>query len=254
MNGLDLFSLKGKKVLITGADRGIGFSLACALASAGADIVATYRSGDISKLDNFCKENGYSLSVYRLDLANRDNIYATINEIIEKETSIDVLINNAGTIQRKPAADHDDLMWDEVLSINLDAQFILAKAFGKQMVEKKQGKIIFICSLLSFQGGINVPSYTASKSAIAGLIKALSNEWAAFGVNVNGIAPGYIITDNTKALREDEERNASILSRIPCGRWGSPEDLSGAAIFLASSASNYVNGAILVVDGGWLAR
>ena len=169
-------------------------------------------------------------------------------------TQIDVLVNNAGIIMRSPAAEHPDEYWDKVMSINLDAQFILSKAIAKQMLARGKGKIIFTCSLLSFQGGINVPGYAAAKSALAGLVKAFANEWASKGICVNGIAPGYIETDNTKALREDVERNKSILERIPAKRWGTPDDFKGPIVFLASEASNYVNGAILLVDGGWMAR
>ena len=171
-----------------------------------------------------------------------------------KDQSIDILVNNAGIILRNPAAEHSDEYWDKVMSINLDAQFILAREIGKKMIAKGYGKIIFTASLLSFQGGINVPGYAAAKSAIGGLVKALSNEWASQGVNVNGIAPGYIETDNTKALREDEQRNKSILSRIPAGRWGQPNDFKGPTVFLASDASSYVHGTLLVVDGGWMGR
>ena len=189
-------------------------------------------------------------------LIDADVNISVINAFVEKiaATQIDILVNNAGIIMRSPAVEHPDEYWDKVLSINLDAQFILTKAIAKQMLERGKGKIIFTCSLLTFQGGINVPGYAAAKSALGGLIKAFANEWAAKGVCVNGIAPGYIETDNTTALREDAERNKSILDRIPAKRWGVPDDFKGPVVFLASEASNYVNGAILLVDGGWMAR
>lgn len=167
---------------------------------------------------------------------------------------IDILINNAGTIMRKPAAEHPDEYWDKVIDINLNTQFITAREIGKHMLQHGSGKIIFTCSLLSFQGGITVPGYAASKGALNSLVKALANEWASKGVNVNGIAPGYIATDNTEALRNDEERSKSILGRIPAGRWGEPEDFKGATVFLASKAADYVHGTILTVDGGWMGR
>jgi 2-deoxy-D-gluconate 3-dehydrogenase len=181
-------------------------------------------------------------------------LYAFIKKVNEVHPVVDILINNAGTIMRKPAAEHPDEYWDQVLALNLDTPFILAREFGKQMVERGSGKIIFTCSLLTFQGGITVPGYAASKGALGSLVKALANEWAAKGVNVNGIAPGYIATDNTEALRNDKERSASILSRIPAGRWGNPDDFKGATVFLASSAADYVHGTILTVDGGWMGR
>ncbi len=251
----DLFNLSGKTALVTGCSRGIGEAMAIALAEAGADIIGvsgTLRAG--SAVEAEVKKSGREFSPYAIDLGNRDELYQSIKKINETHPVIDILVNNAGTILRNPAAVHKDEEWDKVLAINLSAAFILAREFGKKMLERQQGKIIFTCSLLSFQGGINVPGYTASKSAIAGLVKALANEWASKGVNVNGIAPGYIATKNTEALREDANRSKSILERIPAGRWGEPEDFKGPVVFLSSDASNYVHGEILTVDGGWMGR
>jgi 2-deoxy-D-gluconate 3-dehydrogenase len=251
----ELFNLSGKKALVTGCSRGIGQAMAIGLAEAGADIIGV--SGTLepgSDVEVEVKKTGRNFSAYKIDLGNRQELYTSIEKIKSEHPVIDILINNAGIIKRDPAAIHKDEEWDSVLAINLNAAFILAREFGKEMIERQHGKIIFTCSLLSFQGGINVPGYTASKSAIAGLVKALANEWASKGVNVNGIAPGYIATNNTKALREDATRNKAILERIPAGRWGTPEDFMGPVIFLSSSASDYVHGEILTVDGGWMGR
>ena len=197
---------------------------------------------------------GRSFKAYAANLSNREALYQFIHQLNAENPVIDILVNNAGTIMRKPAVEHPDDYWDTVLSLNLDAPFILARELGKKMMDRGTGKIIFTCSLLSFQGGINVPGYAASKGALSSLVKALANEWASKGVNVNGIAPGYIATDNTEALRNDPDRSAAILSRIPAGRWGQPEDFKGPAVFLASEAASYVNGTILLVDGGWMGR
>lgn len=250
-----LFDLTGMTAVVTGCSRGIGEAMAIGLAEAGADIIGV--SGTLSKgskAEIEVLKAGRKFYSYAIDLSVREDLYKGINAIQEAHPNVDILINNAGTILRNPAADYSDADWDKVLSINLDASFILAREFGKKMLERKKGKIVFTCSLLSFQGGINVPGYTASKSAVAGLVKALANEWASKGVNVNGIAPGYIATKNTQALREDENRNRAILERIPAGRWGEPEDFKGPAIFLSSAASDYVHGEILTVDGGWMGR
>jgi 2-deoxy-D-gluconate 3-dehydrogenase len=252
MSILNNFSLEGKTALVTGCNKGIGFAMAQGLAEAGANIIGVSSGGDFADIEASVKKIGKSFSYHQVDLGNRDALYQFIHSI--QNQHIDILVNNAGIIMRNPAAEHSDEFWDKVISINLDAQFILAREMGKKMIAQGKGKIIFTCSLLSFQGGINVPGYTAAKSAVAGLVKALANEWASKGVNVNGIAPGYIETDNTKALREDVERNKSILSRIPAARWGQPEDFKGPTVFLASDASNYVHGEILVVDGGWMGR
>ena len=251
----ELFDLSGKTALVTGCSRGIGEAMAIGLAEAGADIIGvsgTLQSG--SDAEEGVKRSGRKFSAYPIDLANRDVLYESIKKIKSTHPVIDILINNAGIIKRDPAALHTDEEWDSVLAVNLNAAFILARELGKEMIKREQGKIIFTCSLLSFQGGINVPGYTASKAAVAGLVKALANEWASKGVNVNGIAPGYIATKNTQALREDAARNKSILDRIPAGRWGDPEDFKGPAVFLSSAASDYVHGEILTVDGGWMGR
>ena len=234
------FSLTGQTALVTGARRGIGRAAAQALAAAGAEVLGASVSAD--DRDEFRS--------FRCDFADRGSVYELIGELPD----IDILVLNAGTIERKPAAEHGDEIWERVLEVNLTAPFVLARELGRRMVERGRGKIIFVASLLSFQGGVNVPGYSASKGGIAQVTKALANEWAGKGVNVNAIAPGYIATDNTEALRRDETRSREILGRIPAGRWGTPEDLAGAFLFLASSASDYVHGAILPVDGGWLAR
>jgi 2-dehydro-3-deoxy-D-gluconate 5-dehydrogenase len=230
--------------------------MAVALAEAGADIIGVSASlqESGSETEKMVTDAGRKFKAYKCDLGNREQLEAFIKKLLDENPVIDILVNNAGMILRKPAAEHPDEYWDNVLSLNLDAPFILAREVGKQMISRKSGKIIFTASLLSFQGGINVPGYAASKGAIASLVKALANEWAGLGVNVNAIAPGYIATDNTEALRNDPDRSASILARIPAGRWGNPEDFAGATVFLASKASDYVHGTILTVDGGWMGR
>ncbi|MCA6451106.1 MAG: SDR family oxidoreductase [Chitinophagaceae bacterium] len=254
--GVSLFDLTGKVALVTGCNKGIGKAMALGLAEAGADIIGV--SGSLqasgSEVEREVTALGRSFKAYAANLSDREALYAFIRQVQQDNPVIDILINNAGTILRKPAAEHPDEYWDDVLALNLDAPFILAREIGKKMIERGWGKIIFTCSLLSFQGGINVPGYAASKGALSSLVKALANEWASKGVTVNGIAPGYIATDNTEALRNDPERSASILSRIPAARWGEPADFKGPAVFLASEASGYVNGTILVVDGGWMGR
>jgi len=252
----NLFDLSGKTALVTGCNKGIGKAMAIGLAEAGADIIGVSGSMELSgsDIEKKVKALGRSFRAYAADLSDRDALYAFIKKVNEENPVIDILINNAGTIMRKPAAEHPDGYWDKVMSLNLDTPFILAREMGKKMIERGSGKIIFTCSLLSFQGGINVPSYAASKGALSSLIKALANEWASKGINVNGIAPGYIITDNTEALRNDPERSASIIARIPAGRWGETDDLIGPTVFLASESSKYVNGTIVTVDGGWMGR
>jgi len=256
MPALTSFDLSGKTALVTGCNKGIGKAMAIGLAEAGANIIGVSGSLELSGSDIEKKVQllGRTFKAYAANLSDRDALYAFITQLNAENPVIDILVNNAGTIMRKPAAEHPDEYWDTVLSLNLDAPFILARELGKKMVERGAGKIIFTCSLLSFQGGINVPGYAASKGALSSLVKALANEWASKGVNVNGIAPGYIATDNTEALRNDPDRSTSILSRIPAGRWGEPEDFKGPAVFLASEAASYVNGTILVVDGGWMGR
>ncbi len=251
-----LFDLSGKTALVTGCNKGIGKGMALGLAEAGADIIGVSGSMPLqgSEIEVEVMKLGRKFRAYQSDFSDRQNLYAFIEKVLQENSVIDILMNNAGIILRKPAAEHPDEYWDKVLAVNLDAQFILAREIGKRMLERGSGKIIFTASLLSFQGGITVPGYAASKGAIASLVKALANEWAVKGVNVNAIAPGYIATDNTDALRKDADRNASILSRIPAGRWGEPDDFKGAAVFLASAASDYVHGTILTVDGGWMGR
>lgn len=253
MQTLDLFNLSGKTALVTGCDTGLGMGMATALAEAGADIIGASIVEDYSAVKAAIEATGRKFTYHRVDIGNREALYAFINKVKE-ENKIDILVNNAGIIMRAPAAEHSDEYWDKVVDINLNAQFILGREFGKHMIDNGGGKIIFTCSLLSFQGGINVPGYTATKSAVAGLVRAFGNEWGSKGVCVNGIAPGYIATNNTQALREDADRSQSILSRIPVGRWGVPDDFKGPVTFLASSASDYVNGTVLFVDGGWMAR
>ncbi|MCB9339804.1 MAG: SDR family oxidoreductase [Lewinellaceae bacterium] len=230
--------------------------LATGLAQAGADIIGVSATLEKtgSEVEKAVKAAGRNFTAYTCDFSERNSLYAFIEEVKKAHPKIDILVNNAGTILRKPAAEHPDEFWDKVIEVNLNAQFILSREFGKMMVERRQGKIIFTASLLTFQGGITVPGYAASKGAIGQLTKALANEWAAHNVQVNAIAPGYIQTDNTQALQDDPERSKNILSRIPAGRWGRPEDLAGATVFLASPASDYVNGHVLTVDGGWMAR
>lgn len=255
MNILDKFKLDGKTALVTGSCRGIGQAIAEALSQAGADIVSV--SPDIklkdSETEKLVKANGRAFTAYQCDFSNRSALKEFIG-IVKKNHKIDILFNNAGIIKRKAIAEHPDEDWDLVIEINQTAPFILTREFGRDMISRGYGKIIFTASLLSFQGGITVPGYTASKSAVAGLAKAFANEWAAKGVCVNAIAPGYIATDNTAPLRSDPERSAAILARIPAGRWGEAEDLKGAAVFLASAASDYVHGTILTIDGGWMGR
>ncbi|GAB3940622.1 2-dehydro-3-deoxy-D-gluconate 5-dehydrogenase KduD [Spirosoma harenae] len=255
MSVLSQFDLAGKTALVTGSNTGLGQAMAIALAEAGADIIGTSNSETMTggETEQAILALGRTFEGYQIDLSDRTALYQFINTV-KSSHSIDILINNAGMILRKPAADHPDEWWDKVMSVNLDAQFILAREFGKDMVAKGTGKIVFTCSLLSFQGGINVPGYTASKSAVAGLVKAFSNEWASKGVNVNGIAPGYIVTNNTEALRADPDRSKAILDRIPVGRWGKPEDFKGPVLLLASEAGAYIHGTILTVDGGWMGR
>ncbi len=231
-------------------------AMAIGLAEAGADIIGVSANLELagSQIAKAVEAVGRQFKAYQADFSNRDSLYAFIQQLKADYSRIDILVNNAGTILRNPAAEHSDEFWDEVLEVNLSSQFILSREIGSRMIDQGSGKIIFTASLLSFQGGINVPGYAASKGGIARLTMALANEWAGKGVNVNAIAPGYISTDNTTALREDKERSASILGRIPAGRWGEPEDFKGPVVFLASDASNYVHGTILTVDGGWMGR
>ncbi len=256
MGVLDLFRLDGKVALVTGCRRGIGRAMAEALAEAGADIIGVSRNMEASGSDveRHVTGLGRAFHPYCCDFADRASVREFLARVTAEHPVIDILINNAGTILRKPAAEHPDEYWDEVMETNLNAQWLISREIGKRMVERGSGKILFTASLLTFQGGITVPGYAASKGAIGQLTKALANEWAGRGVQVNAIAPGYVETDNTTALRADPVRYPAILGRIPAGRWGTPEDFKGAAVYLVSRASDYVNGEILVVDGGWMGR
>ena len=252
---LDSFRLDGKVALVTGTSRGLGQGAAVALAEAGADIALLDR-GDATATAELVEATGRSVLRLQRDLvsATPEELGSAVDEVIAELGGLDILVNNAGTIRRAPAAEFPLEDWDDVLAVNLDAVFHLSQAAGRHMLAQGRGRIINVASMLSFQGGILVPAYTASKHAVAGLTKALANEWAARGVTVNAIAPGYMATDNTAPLRADEDRAASILSRIPAGRWGEASDLQGAFVFLASDAAAYVTGAIIPVDGGWLVR
>jgi 2-deoxy-D-gluconate 3-dehydrogenase len=256
MGVLDWFRLDGKLALVTGCRRGIGMAMAEALAEAGADVAGVSRTLEQqgSEVERRVRAAGRRFSAYSCDFAQRDSVRSFLRQVAAHHPAIDILVNNAGTILRKPATEHPDEYWDEVIETNLNAQWLISREIGRGMVERGSGKIIFTASLLAFQGGILVPGYAASKGAIAQLTKALANEWAGRGVQVNAIAPGYIATDNTAALRADPVRGPAILARIPANRWGEPQDLKGAIVFLASRASDYINGAILVVDGGWMGR
>ena len=253
---LDRFRLDGKTALVTGCRRGIGAALAAALAEAGADIVGVSATLEPtgSDVETEVTARGRQFRGYACDFRDRAQVQAFIARVTADVPQIDILVNNAGTIRRKPAAEHPDEWWDEVIEVNLNAQFILSREIGRQMLARGAGKIVFTASLLTFQGGITVPGYAASKGAIGQLTKALANEWAGRGVNVNAVAPGYIATDNTAALQADPDRSAAILGRIPAGRWGTAQDLAGAVVFLCSPAAEYVHGTILTVDGGWMGR
>jgi 2-deoxy-D-gluconate 3-dehydrogenase len=252
---LDSFSLEGQVALVTGSTRGLGQAAAVALAEAGADIALLDRA-DAGDTAEQIRALGRRVHLVRRDLvaATPAELGTAVTEVIDELGGLDILVNNAGMIHRGPAVDYPADKWNDVLTVNLDAVFHLSQTAGRHLVAQGHGRIINIASMLSFQGGVFVPAYTASKHAVAGLTKALANEWAASGVTVNAIAPGYMATDNTAAIRADVERERSILARIPAGRWGTPADLQGALVFLASNASAYVTGAIVPVDGGWLVR
>jgi len=254
---LDQFKLKGKRAVVTGASSGIGLAMAKGLAEAGADIInlsLPLAAGQVDETESLITGLGRKYKFYGTDFSDRQSLYASIKAVKKEFGTIDILVNNAGTILRAPVAEHSDEYWDKVIEINLNSQFIITREFGKDMIAKGSGKIIFTCSLLTFQGGINVPGYAATKAGVGRLVMAFANEWASKGVNVNGIAPGYIATANTQALRADAERSAAILSRIPAGRWGEPPDFMGPVVFLASAASDYMSGHVMVVDGGWMGR
>jgi len=250
------FRVDNKIALVTGCSSGIGMAIAIELAQSGADIIGV--ANDLpetgSAVSKEVEAAGKKFYPYVADFSNRESLYVFLDKVKAEHPRIDILINNAGHIMREPAATHSDKYWDLIIDINLNAQFIITRELGKRMLDHKYGKIVFTCSLLSFQGGINVPGYAASKGAVASLLKAFANEWAPHGITVNGIAPGYIATNNTTALRADPDRSAAILARIPANRWGETSDLTGAYVFLSSPASDYINGTIITVDGGWMGR
>lgn len=250
----NLFNLNGKVAIVTGTSRGLGKAMAIALAKAGANIVGVGVS-DMSETKEEIQKVGRQFLEIKADLTNTKSVDKIVSETVKKFGGIDILVNNSGTIRREDAINYKEKDWDDILNLNLKTLFFLSQKVAKQFIKQETGgKILNIASMLSFQGGIKVPAYTASKSGVMGLTKALANEWAKYNINVNAIAPGYMATDNTKQIREDEKRSQEILDRIPSGRWGTPEDLAGAVVFLASKASDYVNGHTLAVDGGWLAR
>jgi 2-deoxy-D-gluconate 3-dehydrogenase len=248
-----MFDLTGRTALVTGCRRGIGRSIAVALAEAGADVIGVSSSlAPGSDVEDEVSAAGRVFTPLTADLSVRSEVYDLLDVVADRQ--IDIVVANAGSNRRQAAADYTDEDWDFLIELNLTSQFLIAREIGKRMLERGRGKVIFTASLLTFQGGITVPAYAASKGGIGSLVKALSNEWAGRGVQVNGLAPGYIATDNTRALQDDPVRSREILSRIPAGRWGTPEDMAGPAVFLASSASDYVSGEILVADGGWMGR
>jgi 2-deoxy-D-gluconate 3-dehydrogenase len=248
-----LFSLQGRVALVTGANTGLGQGIAVALAAAGADIAAAGRTAP-EETGRLVRAEGRRFAAIEADLSSPEPVSRIVSGTLKRLGRLDILVNNAGVIRRADAVEVTETDWDLVVDTNLKSAFFLAQAAARAMIERGGGKIINIASMLSFQGGLRVAAYTASKSALAGLTRALANEWAAKGICVNAIAPGYFETNNTEALRQDESRSREILGRIPAGRWGRPEDLAGAAVFLASEASNYVHGAVIAVDGGWLGR
>lgn len=256
MSVLETFKLNNKIALVTGCKRGIGMAMAIALAEAGADIIGVSATLEKtgSEIEKKVTNLGRKFAAYTCDFGDRKALYYFIEKVTTDYPTIDILVNNAGTIKRDPAANHTDAFWDHVIEVNQTAPFILTREIGKRMITRGSGKIVFTASLLTYQGGITVPGYAASKGAIGQMTKAFANEWASKGVCVNAIAPGYISTDNTEALRKNPERNDAILSRVPAGCWGNPEDFAGPIVFLCSEASNYMHGSILLVDGGWMGR
>ncbi|MBB6632810.1 2-dehydro-3-deoxy-D-gluconate 5-dehydrogenase KduD [Cohnella thailandensis] len=249
-----LFDLTGRVAVVTGAGRGLGQAISIGLAEAGADVVLVTNRTPAEETKKAVEAHGRRAAIVTADVGDREQLPGIIDHTIAEFGRIDILVNNAGIIRRTPAAEHSYADWQDVLDVNLNSVFVLSQLAGRKMIEQGSGKIINIASMLSFQGGVNVPGYTASKHAVAGLTKSFANEWAPKGVQVNAIAPGYMATDNTEALRNDENRSRQILERIPAGRWGQDTDLVGPAIFLASSASDYMSGHVLCVDGGWMTR
>ena len=256
MSILEDFQLSGKVALVTGCRRGIGKAMAVGLAEAGADIIGVSRNLELngSQIEKEVNALNTDFQGYACDFSNREALYVFISQVNADFPVIDILVNNAGAILRKPAAEHPDEYWDKIVDINQNAQFILTREIGKRMIERGNGKIIFTASLLTYQGGITVPGYAATKGAVGQLTMAFANEWASKGINVNAIAPGYVTTDNTEALRNDPARSKQILERIPAARWGEPKDFKGIVVYLASKASDYVHGSIILVDGGWMGR
>lgn len=256
MSVLDTFKLDGKTALVTGCKRGIGKAMAIGLAEAGADVIGVSATLEPtgSEVEKAVTSLGRNFSAYTCDFSDRAALKQFAEKVKSDHKQIDILVNNAGTIKRAPAAEHSDEYWDEVLEVNLSAQFLLTREIGSQMLTNGSGKIIFTASLLTFQGGITVPGYAASKGGIGQLTMAFANEWGSKGINVNAIAPGYIRTDNTQALQDNKERHDAILERIPAGRWGETQDFAGPAVFLASDAASYLHGTIVTVDGGWMGR
>ena len=251
----EAFQLHGQVALVTGASFGLGFGMAAGLAEAGADIIAVSRKlENLNEIEQAVQQMGRTCLPLACDVGDRNQVRAMVTKALDTFGRIDILVNNAGIIRRTPATEFSEADWQDVLDVNLNGVWYCCQEVGRGMVARKKGKIINIASVLSFQGGVTVPSYAASKGALAQLTQALANEWASQGINVNGIAPGYCVTDNTEALRNDPDRSKAILARIPAARWGLPEDLKGAVVFLASRASDYVHGHLLVVDGGWLGR
>ncbi len=256
MSVLNTFKLDGKIALVTGCKRGIGKAMAIALAEAGADIIgvsATLEPNG-SDVEKAVTALGSKFTGFTCDFSDREALKSFASQLLADHKKIDILVNNAGTIKRAPAAEHPDAYWDEVIEVNLSAQFLLTREVGAQMIKNGSGKVIFTASLLTFQGGITVPGYAASKGGIGQLTMAFANEWGSKGINVNAIAPGYIRTDNTQALQDNKERHDAILERIPAGRWGETQDFAGPVVFLASDAANYLHGTIVTVDGGWMGR
>lgn len=256
MNILDRFRLDGKVALVTGCKRGIGRAMAVALAEAGADIIGVSATLEDqgSELEAEVRARGRNFHGFSCDFSDRKALYVFIERVKAEHPQVDILVNNAGTQWRKPAHEFPDEAWDHVLEVNLNAQFILTREFGKEMLKRKYGKVIFIASVISFQGGITIPAYAASKGGVVQLTRAFANEWAAHGINVNAIAPGYVDTDMNVALMNDPDRHPAILARIPSGRWAKPEDFKGAAVFLASDACAYMSGSVITIDGGWMSR
>lgn len=249
------FDLSGKSALVTGCRRGIGRAIALGLANAGADIIGVSAGleGD-SEVGRQVAAAGRRFTAYRCDFSDRTATLSFVEQLDRDGHVIDILVNNAGTIRRAPAAEHSDEAWDHVIEVDLSAPFVLSREIGKHMISRGGGKIIFVASVLSFQGGINVPGYAAAKGGVAQLTRALANEWAAKGVNVNAVAPGYIATDNTAKLQADEKRTAELMARVPAGRWGTSNEIAGPVVFLASDAARFMHGTIVPVDGGWLGR